>query len=113
MTPLPVHLVLPLLVDEKKIFAFKFWFNGTIQDGMSYQQELFCRLQTWEIRYRAKVYRLGCKICKDDTPVAIALSDTTCSLWVSLRSPLVKATLVDGVPLDLANLDTPLNEGET
>lgn len=110
--------MLPLVINEQKIFTFKFWFDGSIQDGMYCQKELFCRLQTFEARYRAQVYQLGVKISQhQDTLVAIALSSETCSLWVSLRSPLVKDALINGVPIMLGTLGgisegdkTPLDE---
>jgi hypothetical protein len=86
--------VLPLFVSEGKIFIFKFWFNGTIQDGMIYRNELFCRLQTFEAQYRAQVYHLGCKLAQQQSFVVITAAKQTCSLWGSLRDPLVKATLV-------------------
>ncbi|MBD2334576.1 MULTISPECIES: hypothetical protein [Desertifilum] len=98
--------MLPLVIDEQKIFPFKFWFEGNIQDGMYYNKELFCRLQVFDVRYRAQVYRFGVQICQQpETLVAIALSKETCSLWVSLRSPLVKTVLVEGVPLSIPNLE--------
>lgn len=95
--------MLPLVVKENSLFTFKFWFNDQIQEGMNYQQEMFCRLCTLAPQCRAQLYQFGCKLTQNGTPVVISITDQHCSLWVSLRDPIVKAVLIDGIPLDLPN----------
>ncbi len=94
-------IVLPLVVKEATLFTFKFWLNDQIQDGMHHQQEMFCRLHTVAPQWRAQLYQFGCKLSQSGTPVVISLSSERCSLWVSLRDPLVKSVLIEGVSLDL------------
>lgn len=95
--------MLPLVADEEQIFAFKFWFNGVIQTGMYYRNELFCRLSTYDITARARVYHLGCRLAKQQVVVVLSSSTNTCSLWASLRDPAVKAMLVNPETLNLSD----------
>jgi len=93
--------VLPLVVKEKTLFTFKFWFNDQIQEGMNYQQEMFCRLYTVAHQFRAQLYQFGCKLTQNGTIVVISITDDHCSLWVSLRDPIVKSVFIEGLSLDL------------
>jgi hypothetical protein len=86
-------VALPLVIDEEQIFSFKFWFDGTIHQGMYYQNELYCRLQTFQINQRSQVYQLGCKLAAKDILVALTCTETTCSLWGSLRADDIKNIL--------------------
>lgn len=99
--------MLPLVVKENTIFTFKFWFDDQIQEGMNYQQEMFCRLYTLAPQFRAQLYQFGCKLTQNGTVVVISIADKHCSLWVSLRDPIVRSVLIDGLSLDLPS---PLKE---
>lgn len=103
--------MLPLLADEAEIFVFKFWFNGHIQMGTHYQDELFCRLNTFDLRYRPQVYQLGCRLGQRRMLVLLTVSSATatCSLWGSLRDPAVKDILVNPEILTLPNLSPPIS----
>ncbi|HEY9748870.1 MAG TPA: hypothetical protein V6C63_09335 [Allocoleopsis sp.] len=96
--------MLPFVIDERKILIFKFWFDGKVQDGLSYQGELFCRLQTLEIRYRPQLYHFGCKLSQQGTSVVISSSLNTCSLWISLRDPAIRTMLTNSENLTLPEL---------
>jgi len=101
--------VLPLVIKETTLFTFKFWLNDQIQEGMNYQQEMFCRLYTLAPQFRAQLYQFGCKLTQNGTLVVISITNKHCSLWVSLRDPIVKAVLIDGQVLDLPS---PLKDGD-
>lgn len=90
--------VLPPVVNEGKIFPFKFWFNSTVQDGMYHQNELFYRLHTTPLHLRAQLYHYACRLGQRDN-VMVTASDTHCSIWVSLRSPSVTALTLRRQPL--------------
>jgi len=89
-----VVLVLPLVVNEAQIFAFNFWFNGSIRCGMYYQGELYCRLESFEIQKRPQVYQLGCKLAQQQASIVLSCALETCSLWSSLRDPATKRMLL-------------------
>jgi hypothetical protein len=101
--------VLPLVLNEERIFSFKFWFNGSIQTGMHYRNELFCRLSTYNVQYRAQAYHLACKLARQNVLVVLtSANNETCSLWGSLRAPAVKDLLLNPARLVLPNLVLPL-----
>lgn len=103
--------MLPFVVDERKILIFKFWFDTKVQDGLSYNGELFCRLQTLEPRYRPQLYHFGCKLSQQGTSVVISSGINTCSLWISLRDPAIKTMLANPERLDLPTMPvSPLPE---
>jgi hypothetical protein len=85
----------PILIDERQVFTFKFWFNGKIQNGMSYRNELFCQLGAFSIQQRSRVYQVGCYLMQQDAASVITCSAASCSLWGSLRSELVKELLAN------------------
>lgn len=87
-------LVLPLVVNEEQVFTFKFWFNGKVHLGMSYQGELYCRLESFDLQRRPQVYQLGCKLSQQNTSIVLSSASATCSLWGSLRDPAVKRILL-------------------
>ncbi len=77
---------LPPVVDEKQIFPFKFWFNNSVQAGMYYRSELFYRLHSADVAQRARLFQYACRLSQQDK-VVVTLSENSCSVWVSLRSP--------------------------
>ena len=58
---------------------------------MYYRSELFYRLHTVDIKYRARLYHYACKLAQHDA-VMVSATDTSCSIWVSLRSPSATAS---------------------
>ena len=93
--------MLPFVIDERKILIFKFWFDNKVQDGLSYQGELFCRLHTLDLQYRPQLYHFGCKLSQQGTSIVISSEVNTCSLWISLRDPAIKTMLANPEALDL------------
>ena len=96
--------MLPFVVDERKVLIFKFWFDSKVQDGLSHQGELFCRLQTLELRYRSQLYHFGSKLSRQGTSVVVSSGINTCSLWISLRDPDIKTMLANPEDLNLPDL---------
>lgn len=82
--------MLPPVINEGKIFPFKFWFNNRIQDGMYYRNELFYRLHAVPSQQRAHLYHYACKLARRNN-VLITASSQAYSVWVSLRSPSAAA----------------------
>jgi len=76
--------VLPLVISDRDIFPFKFWFDGNIQDGMYYRNELYYRLDTANVSQRAKLFHYACKLSRKTTLV-LTTNVRECSIWVSLR----------------------------
>ncbi len=77
--------MLPSVVDEKLVHRFNHW-NGRLQQGMYYRQELFTLLKTYPIADRLAAYAASCALTADGTMVCITASKAGYSVWVSLRS---------------------------
>lgn len=94
-------LMLPLIINEEKIFTFNFWFNRSVHCGMHHEGEFYCRLESFPLQKRPQVYQLGCKLTRQHMAIVISSSATACSLWGSLRDPSLKRLLstVDTISL--------------
>ncbi|MEM9451224.1 MAG: hypothetical protein AAGA75_22175 [Cyanobacteria bacterium P01_E01_bin.6] len=79
-------LVLPAVLEEENYSLFKFWFEDRIHDGLYYRHELFYRLQTLSVEFRAQLYHSACQLAQQE-PVVVTVTSDTCSLWVSLQNP--------------------------
>ncbi len=96
--------MLPLVVDEKQVFIFKFWFDGEIQNGMHFQNDLFCQIGTFDVRERSRIYQFACKLAQTGTLLAITCSETGCRLWGNLRDETVKQLLVNPAMIKIESL---------
>lgn len=94
--------MLPKVVRETDLHVFKFWFNGALQDGLHYDNELFYRALAVELDKRTRLYHLGCKLATQGGDALITISDQSSSLWLSLRSQELLAQIqenpVEGLP---------------
>ncbi|NJN87173.1 MAG: hypothetical protein HC881_13850 [Leptolyngbyaceae cyanobacterium SL_7_1] len=80
--------VIPPVINEATLSPFKFWFQTSIHDGMYYHNELFCRWCTVTATDRAQLFHYACQLIRQNA-VVITADEQQCSLWVSLRSPIV------------------------
>lgn len=96
--------MLPLIIQSDQVVPFRFWLKDHIHEGLHYCGELFCCVQTFAARQRAKVYHLACKLEYQGTPTLLLLSPTQCSLWVSLRGAMVEKLLLHPIPPELSAL---------
>jgi hypothetical protein len=93
--------VLPLVIDEKNVFIFEYWFDGALRQGLYYRNELFSRVATFDIRQRPQVYQFGCTLAQKNALIVLTCSQSACSLWGSLRSSAIKEILLDPTTLEL------------
>ena len=78
--------VLPPVISEEAVCPFKFWFNQTVQHGMYFHNELFYCLETVALNQQAQLYLRACQLGRH-AHVVVTVTQTDCSLWVSLRNP--------------------------
>jgi hypothetical protein len=86
--------MLPKVLPESRIQIFKFWFNGALQDGTHYGNELYYRALTVEATKRTRLYHLACKFSEQQAGALVSVTDDQCSLWISLRSQRMAAQLL-------------------
>lgn len=94
--------MLPKILKESEVQAFKFWFNGALQEGLHYENELFYKALAVEAAKRTRLYHLGCKLAEKGGSILITVTDQSSSLWISLRNQellaQVKENPVAGLP---------------
>ncbi len=86
--------MLPKVLPESRIQVFKFWFNGALQDGTHYANELYYRGLTVEVDKRTRLYHLACKFSEQRAVALVSIDDKQCSLWISLRSQMMATQLL-------------------
>ncbi|MBD2256096.1 hypothetical protein [Pseudanabaena sp. FACHB-2040] len=75
----------PLVINEKLVSLFKFWFDGQIYDGMGCRNEIFSCLRVADHRKRQQIYDLGWALAEEGVQVVITVSDSKYTLWSNLR----------------------------
>ncbi|MEM0982182.1 MAG: hypothetical protein AAGH78_18175 [Cyanobacteria bacterium P01_H01_bin.58] len=86
--------MLPKVVFEHEVQLFKFWFNGALQDGIHFANELYYRLQEKPMPLRSRLYQIGCRLSRNGADVVLTVSEDRCSLWANLRNQQVAALAV-------------------
>lgn len=99
--------MLPKVIPENQAQMFKFWFNGDIQDGMRYRNELYYRVQRWSSQDRPQLYHMACKLTQQGADVLVTVDGEHGSLWASLRNQKIVAAEFSA-HLPLPSIDTLL-----
>lgn len=86
--------MLPKVLPESRVQVFKFWFNGALQDGTHHYNELYYRALTVQSDQRTRLYHLACKFSEHRAGAIVSVADDQCSLWISLRSQVIAAQLL-------------------
>lgn len=76
---------LPLVIHEQQVTLFKFWFDGTLCDGLRFRNELFRRIYQLDECYRDRVYALSYALTERNIPVIILYSNRAYTVWVNLK----------------------------
>lgn len=93
--------MLPKFIPEDQVFVFNFWFDNTMQQGMYFRNELYCRIGEFPADHRVYLYQAGCKLIRRGMAVVLTHALNHCSLWVDLRNPLVQDLLSGRLKVDL------------
>jgi len=101
--------VLPRVIHESTVQPFKFLFNGTLQEGIHFHNELYYRLKKQPLETRSRLYQLACRLAKQGADVLVTADSRQCSLWANLRNQRVTALIVSG-HLSLPTVDSLLSD---
>lgn len=85
----------PLVINECLISCFKYW-DGIVQQGMRYNQELYRLLQIYEANERLQAYMVAYNHAEQGNLICITVSKITYRLWLGLRSPESTFSLCEG-----------------
>lgn len=77
--------MLPSVIPEALIAAFKYWQEG-VKVGMFYNNELFTQVKTYNLADRLAAYEDACELSDQGIQVCVTVSDREYCLWQSLKS---------------------------
>ncbi|MBW4662542.1 MAG: hypothetical protein KME15_28180 [Drouetiella hepatica Uher 2000/2452] len=78
--------MLPVVIHEALIQSFSFYGEGCIREGMSYGQQIYRLVQSYEIASRLHAYSLGCDLSHQGSRTVVTVCDRQYKVWVELRS---------------------------
>ncbi|MBM0743971.1 hypothetical protein JOY44_20495 [Phormidium sp. CLA17] len=84
----------PRMIPEQQITLFKFYMDQSMQDGVTYGQELYRLARQFAASDRLEAYRYGCELLKQGIPTLISASKQRYIVWTSLRSPFSGGTAI-------------------
>lgn len=79
--------MLPLIVVEDLISAFKFWNEG-IHEGMLYRNDFYVSRFQFALAERAQAYHRATQESNKGFKVCVTVSKTHYTVWVEMRSHL-------------------------
>lgn len=83
--------MLPLVLNEKSVYLFKYWNQG-IQQGMRYNNQFYRLSQTFTIEGRLTAYNLAGELSDNGIMACVTCSPQGYSVWVNLQSLMAPAS---------------------
>ncbi|WP_035984588.1 hypothetical protein [Leptolyngbya sp. KIOST-1] len=87
--------MLPLIVVEELISAFKFWNDG-IHDGMFYRNDFYVSQYQFPLAERSEAYHRATLESNKGFKVCVTVSKTHYRVWVEMRSHLIQSPALPG-----------------
>lgn len=94
--------MVPIVIPETLITPFKYW-HGSVQTGMTYQNELYIQVSNYSLERRLDAYEEGFRLGANGGQVCITVTSAGYTLWQSLRS----LSVTDGAQLGNRNPHQP------
>lgn len=82
-----VRPMLPVVLSEHVVNLFKFYMDGSIREGMWYNNELYGLARELSDSHRLKGYQIACELAEQEAPVVVTASDDRYAIWIGLRAP--------------------------
>ncbi|MGK7902889.1 MAG: hypothetical protein AB4352_16060 [Hormoscilla sp.] len=98
-----VNPMLPVVLSENLVNLFKFYMDGSIREGMWYDNELYGLAREFPESHRLKGYQIACELAEQGTPVVITASDDRYATWISLRAAAYSQSSIASRKLSIAN----------
>jgi hypothetical protein len=76
----------PLVITGNQGSRFKYWFDGDIQEGLLFRNELFRCLYRFDASRRMLVYELAYAFAQYNVQALILFDQPQYQVWVSLRT---------------------------
>lgn len=78
----------PPMISEQQMTLFKFYMDQTVQDGMTYRNDLYRLARQFTRDERLEAYRFGCELHGQGVLTLFSVSKQGYTVWISLRSHL-------------------------
>lgn len=95
--------MLPVVLSENVVNLFKFYMDGSIREGMWYNNELYGLARQLSGSHRLKGYQMACELAEQGTPVVVTASDDRYAIWISLRAPAYGQSSIASTKVPIAN----------
>ncbi|HEY9644934.1 MAG TPA: hypothetical protein V6C88_01120 [Chroococcidiopsis sp.] len=80
--------MLPTIVHEHAVRRFYFYNDGTMYEGMSYQNRLYKLVDTFSMADKSYAYQLGCKLSYAGSQTVITATPYQHRVWTDLQTPI-------------------------
>lgn len=90
---------LPPIVAIGAIQPFCFFYNGQVQKGIRYRNELFGAVKTFALTHRLQAYQVAWALSEAKVSVVLTLAASELVIWVNLQSPAYLILLQDATLL--------------
>ena len=100
---LTVRLMLPVVLSENVVNLFKFYMDGSIREGMWYNNELYGLVRELSASHRLKGYQIACELAEQGSPVVVTAADARYAIWIGLRAPAYRQSSIASRELPIAN----------
>lgn len=107
-----VRPMLPVVLSENVVNLFKFYMDGSIREGMWYNNELYGLAREFPESHRLKGYQIACELAEQGTPVVITASDDRYAIWIGLRAAAERQSSIASreLPIEYSARRNPLRK---
>ena len=98
-----VRPMLPVVLSENVVNLFKFYSDGSIREGMRYNNELYGFARELSGSHRLTAYQIACELAEQGTPVVVTASDDRYAIWICLRADAHASSPIASRELPIAN----------
>ncbi|MCS6814042.1 MAG: hypothetical protein NZ772_10805 [Cyanobacteria bacterium] len=89
----------PRVINEQLVTRFHYWQDG-IQQGMSYNHELYALVEEYERFDRLRAYEVANECSMNALDTCITVSSSSYAVWVGLRSLAARQAVINSPELD-------------
>lgn len=73
-------------IGEHLVSLFKYWGNGSIQEGMNYRGQLYALVRSHAIDAQWEAYELGRELAQTGIGTCLTFSAERFAVWIDLKS---------------------------
>lgn len=74
------------IAQEQSIQSFRFYFEGKVHQGMSYENQLYKLVKTLSSNNDLEAYRIGQSLSLAKHQIVVTVSQKRAQIWVDLKT---------------------------